>query len=103
MKTIKFSNMYPKLPDITDRAKLLQCFLIDRDEISPAFLDYDTKYFDVDEYRDKFYPLPKGKLIVLLFLAIEDTVFTTIRRYTPSKYDYYKGCEGKDFKIDMIV
>lgn len=100
MRKIKFSHDYPKLPEFGGMAKLLQCFLIDRESISKAFEEYDTKYYDG---QDKYYPLPKGKVIVLLFLAVDDTVFTTIRRYKPSKYDYYKGSEGHDFKIEIFA
>lgn len=101
MNRIKFSHVYPKLPELTDRAKLLQCFVIDRTSISPSFLEYDTKYYDENKDQDDHYPLPNGKLIVLLFLAVDDTVFTTIRRFTPGKIKYYKDCEGQDFKIEI--
>jgi len=101
MKTIKFSHMYPKLPEITDVALLLQCFYISRKDVSKAFEEYDTKYFDEDLYRDAYYKLPDGMVIVLLFLGRDDTVFTTIRRYTPSKFKYYRDSQGEDFKIEI--
>ena len=102
IKEIKFSHWYPKLPEMSDRALLMQVFEIDRKDISPVFLEYDTKYFHGDHGEDRYYKLPDGKLIVLLFYGNDDTVFTTIRRYTPGKFDYYKSCEGKRFKICIL-
>ncbi len=41
---------------------------------------------------------PAGKVLVLLFRS-DCFLFTTIRRYTPRKYEYYMGCRGEEFEI----
>ena len=99
MKKIKFSHVYPKLPENCDKAMLIQIFMVERSEkLSKEFLEYDTKYYDEG---DKFYPLPKGKVLILLFLAVDGTLFTTIRRWTPNKATYYNNCVGLEFKIQI--
>jgi hypothetical protein len=45
------------------------------------------------------YPLPKkGKYLLLLF-ECEGTVFTTLRRSTPEKMNYYHEKRGMDFEL----
>lgn len=98
MKKIKFSHMYSKLPENCGRARLIQIFMVERSEkLSKEFLEYDTKYYD--GFEDQFYKLPKGKVLILLFLAVDGTLFTTIRRWTPNKETYYNNCIGMEFKI----
>ena len=103
MKQIKFSHIYFKMPK-GDKADLIQIFVVDKKELSEIFLDYDTTY---SEYTDDnktgiatvgHYPLPNGKLIVLL-LNTNGKVWTTIRRWTPEKEKYYRECIGETFEI----
>lgn len=97
MNRIKFSHYYPKLPENCDKARLIQIFMVERSEkLSKEFLEYDTKYYDEG---DQFYPLPKGKVLILLFLAVDGTLFTTIRRWAPHKATYYNNSVGQEFKI----
>jgi hypothetical protein len=78
---------------------LLEVFLTEKDELSPDFIVYDT------EIRDGgFYELPEGKLIVLLLCTespIDNYLWTTVRRYVPSKYAYYKAMRGKHVQIEI--
>jgi hypothetical protein len=64
-------------------------------------LDYDTEYWNEDGSDILNYPLPKGQVLVLLFVDDCNKVFTTIRRYTPEKEIYYKSKIGEDFKIKI--
>jgi len=102
MNKIKFSHTYNKFNRIDfnkeDIAILMQCFKIHHDELNSVFKNYDTAWSHgaVTEW----YELPKSDLIVLLFRhTATDTVFTTIRRYTPDKFEYYKFKQGDYFQI----
>ena len=105
MKTIEFSHIYDKfyhtcedIPIPPKKAKLLEVFLVDRKELSPDFIRYDTLYRDGDKFKQ--YRLPSGKLIVLLFKTY-CFMFTTIRRYTETKYQYYLNSRGEEFEIKI--
>jgi hypothetical protein len=66
--------------------------------VSKTFLDYDTDYGK--------YKLPaKGKYLILIFLkpGINTNLFTTIRRFTPEKYKYYKDARGEMFEVQIPV
>jgi hypothetical protein len=103
---IKFSHLYTKLPlDILKYpgAKLYQVFVIDSSELTPIMVHYDTEYlYDVD-CKQGFYPLPKGKCLLLIFQhwVSRDIpiIFTTIRRWTPEKERYYKGLTNQVFDV----
>ena len=100
MRDIKFSHGdYHKLRHIYvgEDIQLLEVFVGDSDKLSFSFVTYDTTY---DENGDKHnFILPKGKVIILLFMDISGSLFTTIRRYTPKKYEYYHGSRGYLFKV----
>lgn len=94
--------MYNKLNNMDiknyDFAMLMQCVKVNHTELHQFFVNYDTAWTH-DGYTE-WYPLPKTDLILLIFKHTNsDRVFTTIRRYTPEKWDYYKKSEGQDFKI----
>ena len=105
MKQIKFSHKYDKLLDgngnIPQLAELLEVFLVNIEDLHERFISYDSVYLDMNEDKYKYFPLPKkGKYMILLF---KDpglfSIFTTIRRYTPKKYEYYKNARGEIFEI----
>jgi len=111
---IRFSHRYLKLErgvvyrKPVKRAILLEVFLAERDELHKDFVEYDTaywKFYKKDSWgiwnEVSYYQLPKGKVIVLLFKATNNGnfLFTTIRRYTPKKYEYYKKMRGKEFEV----
>lgn len=65
-----------------------------------AFISYDTKIFSPD---DQHYPLRMKEAIVLTFFSPHnDACFTTIRRYTKEKFDYYQSLIGDSFIITMV-
>lgn len=90
---IKFSHDYEKLPLGWEgkeavliglsRPILLYKLL----EYSPEFIKYDTKIRE----EDKHYDLKgeKTEYIILTLLMATGEIFTTIRRYTPEKWNYY--------------
>jgi hypothetical protein len=104
---IKFSNEYLKFGNLQlpIKCKLFQCFKIHYDELSRIFKNYDTRYFADKKFTIKSYDLPKTELIVLLLAMNIDSppyhvyLLTTIRRYTPRKWEYYKSREGKMFEL----
>ncbi len=83
---------------------LLEVFLTSYEKLSTDFIAYDTKILD-DDGEKGYYELPRGKLIVLLLSTeyggwlANDVLWTTIRRYTPHKYAYYKALRGQQVKI----
>jgi len=103
MREIKFSHLYQKLldehNDMIDTATLLDVIPVELSECSRAFLDYDTD-------GGKFILPPKGKYLMLVFKKPKegtgisaDNLFTTLRRYTPEKMDYYRGLVGSDLQV----
>ena len=104
MPKIRFSHSYPKLECdglLTKYAILLEVFRVKSEELHPRFVEYDTIYWDNTENNWCYYKLPKGDVLVLLFQSttIDRFLFTTIRRYTPKKYEYYRKMRGKEFEV----
>ncbi len=62
--------------------------------MSQGFIDYDTKH------EGGNYPLPNRHLIVL-FLYTDGQLWTTIRRHTDEKFNYYKSLIGQEVKIEI--
>ena len=102
MNKISFSHCYLKFPE-SRVATLLQVFVVDFKDLTEAFKKYDTEYWKQASGESpttlERYPLPEGKLLVLLLQA--EKLFTTIRRWTPQKEKYYKSQEGLQFKIEV--
>ena len=97
MKEIKFSHEYNKFFGIPSgsKVKLLQIFNIHYKELSTEFINYDTTTVKGSKYE-----LPKTELIILLFHSHDtNTIFTTIRRWTQGKENYYRNQIGKLFKL----
>lgn len=105
MKKIKFSHIYQKLldshNDVVDHATLHAVIPVQLEELHASFIDYDT---DSGKYA-----LPaKGKYLMLVFekpteVYVSDrNLFTTIRRFTPTKYDYYKNAVGEIFEVIIV-
>lgn len=107
MKKIKFSHAYKKLLDdhgkVIPHAKLLFALVTELACFPKCFRDYDT--------QDGLYKLPKtGSYIILTFQKPSsvnlhgpaENLFTTIRRYTPSKAEYYKDAIGENFIIEVV-
>jgi hypothetical protein len=105
MKQIKFSERYYKLMwdklYIPKQATLMEVFKTTTECLHPTFIEYDTIFLDEKTFNDAHYELPKGEILVLLFKT-EKFVFTTIRRYTPEKYNYYLKSRGEEFEIVLI-
>ena len=78
---------------------LLEVFIKSKNEMSDEYVEYDTAYVEPNGTKGN-YDLPVGKQIVLLFRELRDgRLLTTIRRYTPKKYDYYMESRGKKFDV----
>jgi hypothetical protein len=92
---IKFSHIYPKLHGQTS-AQLVSVNVIDRKDMSPELIEYDTKF------DGGYYPLPAGIYLILLFHGNLSIPFTTIRRWTEEKQKYYWGSIGKIFNIKFL-
>jgi len=100
LEKIKFSHVYYKFPKKPPfQATLLQCLAVNYKELSKDFIEYDTVFTG-----GHYYPLPKTDLIILVLGILNKRtwvmqIFTTIRRYTPRKWEFYKGLEGKQVQI----
>ena len=99
---IKFSYEYTKMPEFLsdnfNEAELLAVFFGDRNDLHKDFVEYDTEYWENGEKGN--YPLPQGKLLILL-LKTDTILWTTIRRWTPQKEKYYRSNVGEIFKIEL--
>lgn len=108
MKTIKFSEIYEKMPCYSGSppkyAILLEVFKVKTKELHPRFIEYDTIYFDKEKNNFSYYQLAEGEVLILLLkseFSLHQELWTTIRRFTPQKYEYYKNSKGEQFKIDI--
>ena len=97
MKKILFSHTYSKMPANPDPSRLLEVFTVDRSDLHRCFVDHDTKIRFGGNYA-----LPKGKLLVLLLLAESGELWTTLRKCSPEKRDYYRSMRCKVFEIDVV-
>lgn len=99
MSCIKFAYPFPKLLGDTARpilfARLLQIIPIDTSDLTAEMLDYDT--------ASGAYPLPQnGKYLLLIFQktgAIH--LFTTLRKHTPEKLEFYQKRIGEWFTVKI--
>jgi len=97
---IKFSKDYRKLPYRgLSNARLLLVLKTHYSELSEGFIKYDTEYLDGSGY----YELPKTALLLLVFTlnSTFPVIFTTLRRWTPKKEEYYRSKQGELFKIEI--
>jgi len=102
---IKFSHDYQKLPPVWEGTQAILlgvcCFPMKnlRNRL-PQLIRYDTTF----RGEDGAYPLDFEDGIILTFFHINTgTLFTTIRRYTPNKYDYYEGCLSETFTLVKAI
>ena len=102
MNKIKFSHKYYKFPTAYKESQLAQVIVIDESEISQTFRMYDTSFRDGN--KEGMYPLPKGKILLLLLIANKGHgwLWTTIRRWTPEKEAYYRGIIGQQVEIIIV-
>ncbi len=112
MNQIKFSHSgYTKLHGQTS-GRLIWIEIRDRKELCEEFVEYDTVYKISGAYveckgdDEEYYPLPSGKLIVLVFLGDKLIPFSTVRRWTPmknadglNKEEWYRSKIGEQFEI----
>lgn len=113
MNNIKFSHSYEKMPekikDEDTETILLEVLNTDKKELSDNFIRYDTGYFEEEFFNEeessfKQYPLPPGKLLVLILLSYcgeftHPVLWTTVRRWTTEKEKYYRSIRGEEVKI----
>jgi len=108
METIKFSHEYFKMPEVFfDKGKqntyLIGVSFANIKDLPEEFVEWDTLYEENNEL--KHYELPKGKVMVLLLFTVKPnpdgrkTLWTTIRRWTPDKEDFYSNLIGKEVNI----
>jgi hypothetical protein len=105
MHTIKFSDDYDKLPMKWEGTQAILIGIMYCPDIRglkkrlPQLINYDTSY------RGKYgrYELNFSEGIILSLFHINSCIpFTTIRRYTKDKYDYYNKCLGETFILERI-
>ena len=116
MPRIKFSHVYTKMPNLLNsdgwENYLVGVSVVNLEDLPERFIAYDTEIF---EYYPKktppssFYPLPnKGKFMILTLFCKGGNnekgrkVWTTIRRWTPRKEQYYRGLIGQEVEIKIM-
>lgn len=70
----------------------MQVIRIDLLDLSQEMRDYDTDF-------GKFKLPLKGAYLMLIFQHPAGGLFTTIRRETPEKLEYYQGAVGDFFEV----
>lgn len=104
MNKIKFSSDYHKLPFNSNGTQAVLIGISTANvkylkQALPQFIIYDTRKRTSNK-KTEHYSLDFDMCIVLTFIHINSGLpFTTIRRYTKQKYDYYKGLEWKTLEI----
>ena len=103
MPVIKFSHRYSKMPRDYQLSRLLEVLPIKLEDLSTAFLYYDTTY--MEEGLEKQYQLPsKGNYMILVLQAGSGygQLWTTIRsQWPPTKLEYYKSHIGEVFECQI--
>ena len=107
-KKFNFAHDFFKLQKQTN-AKLLYVTQVSYCDINPLSLVMDTQYWEVEQVKDrpigvtekiqKEYQLPKGALILFVFLGNKGVPFTTYRQFTDKKLRNYKERIGETFDI----
>jgi hypothetical protein len=100
--------------DRVSKSFLVGISICDISRLPKEFLDWDTAYEEQSwvssANREKitklrYYELPKGKVIILvIFTKQENSIsecWTTIRRWTPDKENYYQNLIGQEVKIEV--
>jgi hypothetical protein len=107
MKTIKFSHFYLKFGEkISDGSEvaLVGVQRVFLQNLTKQFLDTDTAYINKDG-TISHYELPKsGEYLHLTFRLMEGGngwEFSTLRRLTPQKAEYYSKALGETFKVEI--
>lgn len=101
--TIKFSSIYEKMPveiqvGELSEATLLAVLKVKRPQLSPQFLEWDTKFAG----KSGNFPLPSGQEFLVLMLLTEGLLWTTIRAAWPSeKEEYYRSHIGEQVNIEL--
>lgn len=107
-KKFHFEHDFFKLQKQTS-AKLLYVTQVSHCDIDPLSLVMDTQYWEEEQVKDrplgvtekvqKHYPLPKGALILFVFLGNRGIPFTTYRQFTDAKLRLYRERVGETFDI----
>lgn len=100
--TIKFSAEYAKMPlEVTARISetmLLGVLKVKRAQLSPEFLEWDTKFAG----KSGNFPLPAGQEFLVLLLLTSGQLWTTIRAaWPPEKEEYYRSHIGEPVNIEI--
>jgi hypothetical protein len=99
MPIIKFSYHFPKLIGEDGypirAARLIEVLDVEISDLSEEFIQYDTGH--------GLYRLPpRGAFLMLIFQKPGFVnLFTTIRRSTPEKRDYYRSQVGERFDLQI--
>jgi len=102
LKEIRFSHDYEKLPENwegTQAVLLAVSYIPDLEQFFrrfPQMREIDSKLRGKDEY----YLFGFKEAILLIFLHLNSSkLFSTIRRYTEWKYEYYKQSLNETFTL----
>lgn len=103
---IKFSQKFSKFGsevNSKDKVILLEVFEKNINDLSGAFIDYDTVYcvkkigifksFDLSNYENC--------LILLFYSPEKNFLFTTIRKFSLEKKDFFTKKRGKVFGVEI--
>lgn len=97
---IQFSHKYLKLTAVGNKVRLLQAIKMPYSELSEDFIEYDTKYFHNGKFE--YFEIPKSEFVIMLiFKNYSNKIFTTVRSFNKTKWNYYKKSEGKLFDVGI--
>jgi hypothetical protein len=97
---LTFRHRYDKMPEQVEHREtvLLDVWVKAIEEISPAFIAYDTQFHDGETVG--YYPLPTtGPWLVVVLLTRPHDLWITIREWTPANEAQYRQQIGQPIEI----
>jgi hypothetical protein len=107
MPDLKFSHDYYKLPPNWENTKaiLLEGIKVKLEQQTEQLLEYDTQIREPPNkaHGIDHYTLPdKGDYLLLIFQHETGAVFTTLRRWTKQKEEYYANAGSAVLEFTLI-
>ncbi len=99
MKTLIFDRAYLKFPPglfSGDEVRLLEVFKTQYEDLHDDFVQYDTV-----TYRQNGYRMPKTGDALVLLLIFGTELFTTVRKHTNEKEEYFRSLRGSNLVVKI--
>ncbi len=99
MNTLIFDQVYLKFPAglfSGDEVRLLEVLKTKFEDLHDDFIMYDTV-----TYKSKGYQMPKTGDALVLLLIYGTELFTTVRKHTNEKEEYFRSLRGTNLIVEI--